>query len=123
VPRLHVVNLFTALDRSERTPLGVFVDGAATPEAEPQAIAVDLNYSETVFVDDHDTMQLQIFTPTHQLLFTGHPLVVTSWLVRETPGSAPEILRPPAGEVRTWAPPGSEGAPSEALTSTSSSST
>ena len=102
MPALHVVNVFTALDGSEGNPLGVFLGGPAIAEADRQAVAADLNYSETVFVDDHDTMRLQIYTPTDQLPFAGHPLVGTSWLVRETSGAAPETLRPSAGEVPTW---------------------
>ncbi len=101
MPALHVVNVFTALDGSEGNPLGVFLDGAAVAEANRQAVAADLNYSETVFVDDAATGRLQIYTPSHQLPFAGHPLVGTSWLLRRE-GASVETLRPPASEVPTW---------------------
>ena len=99
---LHVLNVFTALDGSEGNPLGVFLDGAAISEAQRQAVAADLNYSETVFVDDLATARLQIYTPQSQLPFAGHPLVGTSWLLSQTQDRAPDLLRPPAGEVPTW---------------------
>jgi predicted PhzF superfamily epimerase YddE/YHI9 len=99
---LHVLNVFTALDGSEGNPLGVFLDGAAIAEGERQAVAADLNYSETVFVDDLATARLQIYTPVSQLPFAGHPLVGTSWLLAQTQDRAPDALRPPAGEVPTW---------------------
>lgn len=101
MPTLHVVNVFTALDGSEGNPLGVFLDGAAVPEGDRQAVAADLNYSETVFVDDATEGRLQIYTPSRELPFAGHPLVGTSWLMRRE-GSAIDTLRPPAGEVPTW---------------------
>jgi predicted PhzF superfamily epimerase YddE/YHI9 len=101
MPTLHVVNVFTAPDGSEGNPLGVFLDGAEIPEAQRQAIAADLNFSETVFLDDRERAELEIYTPTHFIPFAGHPLVGTSWLLthENTPRAT---LRPPAGEVHTW---------------------
>jgi predicted PhzF superfamily epimerase YddE/YHI9 len=101
MPTLHVVNVFTTVDGSEGNPLGVFLDGGAVPEADRQAVATDLNYSETVFVDDATSGRLQIYTPANELPFAGHPLVGTSWLMRRD-GAAVDTLRPPAGEVPTW---------------------
>jgi predicted PhzF superfamily epimerase YddE/YHI9 len=101
MPQLHVVNVFTAPDGSEGNPLGVFLDGPAVPEARRQAIAADLNFSETVFVDDRASGRLQIYTPTQQLQLAGHPLVGTSWLLTHE-GTPVDTLRPPAGDVPTW---------------------
>ena len=99
---LHTLNVFTALDGSEGNPLGVFLDGGAIAEERRQTIAADLNYSETVFVDDLEAGLLQIYRPEDQLPFAGHPLVGTSWLIAHTQEHAPEVLRPPAGDVPTW---------------------
>ena len=44
-------------------------------------VATDLGFSETVFVDDPETGELRIFTPTTELPFAGHPLVGTAWLL------------------------------------------
>ena len=51
MPQLHVLRVFTADDGSEGNPLGVFLDGAELPSEQRQAIAADLGYSETVFID------------------------------------------------------------------------
>src|SRR5439155_3020402 len=40
-------------------------------------------------------------TPAAELPLAGHPLVGTSWLLREEAMPA-DVLRPPAGEVPTW---------------------
>jgi predicted PhzF superfamily epimerase YddE/YHI9 len=95
---LHVLRVFCAADGSGGNPLGVFLDGAAVPEAERQAIAHELGFAETVFVDDPARGELRIFTPSVELPLAGHPLVGTAWLLRETQRRV-EILRPPAGEV------------------------
>jgi predicted PhzF superfamily epimerase YddE/YHI9 len=98
VEGLEVVRVFTTSDGSGGNPLGVFLDGGAIAEAERQPVAAELGFSETVFVDDLETGEMRIFTPGEELPLAGHPLVGTAWLMRER-GSAPAMLRPPAGEV------------------------
>jgi predicted PhzF superfamily epimerase YddE/YHI9 len=95
---LHVLRVFCAADGSGGNALGVFLDGAAVPEAERQSVAHELGFAETVFVDDAGQGELRIFTPRIELALAGHPLVGTAWLLRETRQPV-EALRPPAGEV------------------------
>jgi predicted PhzF superfamily epimerase YddE/YHI9 len=101
VAELHVLRVFVAPDGGGGNPLGVFLDGAAVPEGRRQAVAADLGFSETVFVDDPASGRVRIFTPAAELPFAGHPLVGTGWLLaRERRALA--VLRPPAGEVPTF---------------------
>ncbi len=101
VPALHVLRVF--VDEHERggNPLGVYLDGGQVARTERQARAKDLGFSETVFVDDSDQGEVQIFTPGAEVAMAGHPLVGTSWLL-EHEGRGAAVLRPPAGEVATW---------------------
>jgi predicted PhzF superfamily epimerase YddE/YHI9 len=105
---LHVLRVFIGPDGRGGNPLGVFLDGGSIPAARRQAVALDLGFSETVFVDDAAEGALRIFTPGSELPFAGHPIVGTGWLFRET-GALATTLRPPAGDVpfrhdaeRTW---------------------
>lgn len=95
---LHVVRVFCAPDGSGGNPLGVFLDGSEVPESERQAVARDLGFAETVFVDDRERGEMRIFTPELELPLAGHPLVGTAWLLAQE-GTPVEALRPPAGEV------------------------
>jgi predicted PhzF superfamily epimerase YddE/YHI9 len=98
---LHVLRVFTGPDGTGGNPLGVFLRGAEVPPGARQAVAAELGFSETVYVDDPAAGRVAIFTPATELPFAGHPLVGTSWLLaREL--AAVEVLRPPAGEVPTW---------------------
>jgi predicted PhzF superfamily epimerase YddE/YHI9 len=98
VSRLHVLKVFVGEDGGGGNPLGVFLNGGEVPERDRQAVAADLGFSETVFVDDPERGVLRIFTPGTELPFAGHPLVGTAWLLaQEGPGAT--VLRPPAGEV------------------------
>ena len=95
---LHVLRVFVNDESECGNGLGVFLDGAAVREDRRQAVAADLGFSETVFVDDRDSGEIRIFTPAVELPFAGHPTVGTAWLMRET-GDPPGVLRPPAGEI------------------------
>src|SRR3954454_20741850 len=94
---LHVVRVFCG-DGSWGNPLGVFLDGASVREAERQAVAADLGYSETVFVNDAERGEIRVFTPAVEIPFAGHPMVGTAWLLERERGGV-STLRPPAGEV------------------------
>jgi predicted PhzF superfamily epimerase YddE/YHI9 len=96
--QLNVLKVFVGADGNGGNPLGVFLEGGAFTSDQRQAVATDLNFSETVFVDDTATGQLQIFTPAAELPFAGHPLVGTAWLLHQK-GFAVDALRPPAGTV------------------------
>ncbi|MBT3941945.1 MAG: PhzF family phenazine biosynthesis protein [Chloroflexi bacterium] len=95
---LNVLRVFVGEDGGGGNPLGVFLQGDAYPTEKRQPVATDLNYSETVFVDDPDSGALRIFTPAAELPFAGHPLVGTAWLLNKE-GHAVDALRPPAGVV------------------------
>jgi predicted PhzF superfamily epimerase YddE/YHI9 len=105
---LHVLRVFIGPDGRGGNPLGVFLDGSAVAPDRRQAVAADLGFSETVFVDDRVSGNCRIFTPAAELPFAGHPSVGTAWLLREN-GTPIDVLRPPAGDVpvrhdsdRTW---------------------
>jgi predicted PhzF superfamily epimerase YddE/YHI9 len=98
VDGLTVLRVFVGDDGRGGNPLGVFLDGGAVSEADRQPIATELDFSETVFVDDRERGEVQIFTPAAEIPFAGHPLVGTAWLLAEE-GTPVAALRPPAGEV------------------------
>jgi predicted PhzF superfamily epimerase YddE/YHI9 len=98
---LHTLRVFVGPGGGGGNPLGVFLDGGAVSPERRQAVAAELGFSETVFVDDRAIGALRIFTPTVELPLAGHPLVGTSWLLAHA-GTPVDALRPPAGEVPTW---------------------
>ncbi|MEV0279333.1 PhzF family phenazine biosynthesis protein [Streptomyces sp. NPDC050610] len=91
---LHVLKVFCGPDGRGGNQLGVVRDGASIPGREArQALAAGLGFSETVFIDDAERGDVDIYTPGVRLLFAGHPLVGVARLLGST------VLRPPAGEV------------------------
>jgi predicted PhzF superfamily epimerase YddE/YHI9 len=92
--------VFVGSDGRAGNELGVFVDGPSIPADRRQSVAHELNFAETVFVDDANGL-IRIFTPSRELPFAGHPTVGTSWLLREL-GRPVDVLRAPAGDIPTW---------------------
>jgi predicted PhzF superfamily epimerase YddE/YHI9 len=100
---VEVLRVFCDESGAFGNPLGVVLDGGAVPEEQRQPLATELGYSETVFVDDVATARVRIFTPGTEIPFAGHPMVGTAWLLARHTDRQPSVLRPPAGEVPTWA--------------------
>jgi predicted PhzF superfamily epimerase YddE/YHI9 len=94
----HLLRVFCGAGGSGGNPLAVFLEGAQVPRDARQGVAAQLGLSETVFVDDAERGEIQIFTPAVELPFAGHPTVGTAWLLAEQ-GAPVELLRPPAGDV------------------------
>lgn len=95
---LHVLRVFGDEAGAHGNPLGVFLAGEEVPAGRRQAVAHEIGFSETVFVDDPARGRCRIFTPGLELPFAGHPMVGAAWLLARE-GESPEQLRPPAGVV------------------------
>ncbi|MBV8478943.1 MAG: PhzF family phenazine biosynthesis protein, partial [Actinobacteria bacterium] len=81
--RYVICDVFT--DRPlEGNQLAVFTDAGEIPEERLQALAKEMNYSETTFVyppegDGH--VKLRIFTPVSELPFAGHPILGSAFVL------------------------------------------
>jgi len=113
---VRVLRVFTDNAGRHGNNLGV-VEGALVEPGDRQRVARELGFSETIFIDDYSSGQLQIFTPAAELPLAGHPLVGAAWVLRtdkdsddsSTPAgdchpdsATPLTLRPPGGLVRAW---------------------
>ncbi|MFI6153518.1 PhzF family phenazine biosynthesis protein [Kitasatospora sp. NPDC051170] len=78
----ELLRVFCGPDGEYGNELGVVREGASLPaRADRQALARELGYSETVFVDDPVSGEIDIYTPTLRLPFAGHPCVGAAWLL------------------------------------------
>src|SRR4051812_44274686 len=83
---LHTLDVFTDR-RFCGNPLAVVSDADALTNEQMQAIARELNLSETVFVvkpqNPNHSARLRIFTPDRELPFAGHPTIGTAILLAQ----------------------------------------
>ncbi|WP_254204991.1 PhzF family phenazine biosynthesis protein [Nocardia alni] len=78
----EVVRVFCGDDWRFGNELGVVRDGTVVAaDAERLAVAKELGFSETVFVDDPIDGVIDIWTPSLRLPFAGHPCVGVGWLL------------------------------------------
>lgn len=86
-------------------PLAVFLDGRGLTDVEMQALAREMNLSETTFVlpatREDCAARVRIFTPASELPFAGHPTVGTAWVLatRGRLGGARAVLEEGIGPV------------------------
>jgi trans-2,3-dihydro-3-hydroxyanthranilate isomerase len=116
----HLVDVFTG-KALQGNQLAVFLDAAALTDAEMQAIAREMNLSETTFVLRRDPeiereqgVRVRIFTTQEELPFAGHPTLGTAATIRrefaEYAGAEAVLLDLNAGRVPVaFAPEGNAG--------------
>jgi trans-2,3-dihydro-3-hydroxyanthranilate isomerase len=84
--RYFTLDVFTTT-RFHGNPLAVITDGDGLSVDQMQAIAREMNLSETVFVqkptDDRALARLRIFTTKQELKLAGHPVIGTWFLLAE----------------------------------------
>src|SRR5260221_191414 len=82
------VDVFTSVPL-EGNQLAVFADGSSLTDAEMQALAKEMNLSETTFILPRDAaierergVRVRIFTVNEELPFAGHPTLGTAMVLR-----------------------------------------
>lgn len=98
----RILNVFTVGgDRLSGNPLCVFEDGSGLDTDQMQALARQLNLSETTFImpSAHADARVRIFTPGFEMPFAGHPTLGTAHVVRSLAGGDALTLEMIAGIV------------------------
>jgi len=87
------VDVFTSVPL-EGNQLAVFADGRSLSDAEMQALAREMNLSETTFILPRDAaterergVRVRIFTVDEELPFAGHPTLGTAMVLRGNSGA------------------------------------
>jgi trans-2,3-dihydro-3-hydroxyanthranilate isomerase len=90
----------------EGNPLAVFPDGRGLSDKQMQALAREMNLSETTFVLPRDAaaershgVRVRIFTVEEELPFAGHPTLGTAFLLRGSSGASEVVLDLNVGKV------------------------
>lgn len=81
-----IVDVF-AVDKYTGNQLAVFTDAIDLSDTQMQAIAKEINYSETTFITtakpENGEYTVRIFTPAVELPFAGHPTLGTAYIIRK----------------------------------------
>lgn len=98
VHRFHQLDVFTTTPLAGN-PLAVFPDGRGLDASTMQALAREMNLSETTFVlpSASATRRVRFFTPAAEIPLAGHPTIGTWWALAEL-GLLPDL--PASGAIR-----------------------
>ena len=98
-----VLRLAAFTDRPEGgNPAGVVLDAAGLGDADMQAIAADVGYSETAFVTGSRgprELDVRYFSPLAEVPFCGHATIATGVALAARDGAGAFVLHTAAGEV------------------------
>jgi trans-2,3-dihydro-3-hydroxyanthranilate isomerase len=99
------VDVFTSVPL-EGNQLAVFADGRSLSDAEMQALAKEMNLSETTFILPRDAaterergVRVRIFTVDEELPFAGHPTLGTAMVLRGNNGAEEVALDLNVGRI------------------------
>src|SRR5579872_1049709 len=99
------VDVFTARPL-EGNSLAVFFDGRGLSDDEMQALAREMNLSETTFILPRESsverergVRVRIFTVQEELPFAGHPTLGTAFQLRGSSGAREVVLDLNAGRI------------------------
>jgi trans-2,3-dihydro-3-hydroxyanthranilate isomerase len=112
MPRRYVIADVFSDTAFGGNPLAVYLDGDGLDTRQMQAIAREMNLSETTFVTPGGAdgrFRVRIFTPARELPFAGHPTIGTAVVLAETgaaAGRAEIVLEEGVGPVRVALRPG-----------------
>lgn len=111
----RIVNVFADATAAQPAltgnPLAVFEDARGMSSETMQALALQFNLSETVFVlpSDKATRRIRIFTTAFEMPFAGHPTLGSAQVVRALTGAGDNItletgagVIPVAAKGDTW---------------------
>ncbi len=82
----YIVDVF-AQGKYSGNQLAVITDAARISDSQMQALAQEMNYSETTFILSEEInnggYDVRIFTPKQELPFAGHPTLGTAYVLQE----------------------------------------
>jgi PhzF family phenazine biosynthesis protein len=88
-------------DPAGGNPAGIVLDASTLDDATMQAIATELDYSETAFVTgrDGDLRTVRYFSPISEVPFCGHATIATAVAIAEREGPGTVRFATPIGEI------------------------
>jgi PhzF family phenazine biosynthesis protein len=88
-------------DPAGGNPAGIVLDASELDDAAMQAIATEVDYSETAFVTgrDGDLRTVRYFSPISEVPFCGHATIATAVAIAEREGPGVVRFATPVGEI------------------------
>lgn len=103
--KVEVNNIRAFVDKDGKfgNPTGIIVDVKQDLTLiDRQQIATKLHFTDTVFINNLETIDVSFFNPQQETKFAGDALISTSYFIRHVLKKNISLLFCKAGQVKTW---------------------
>lgn len=101
--QVNVVRAFVNERGEHGNPTGIVIDlEQKLTKTERQKIATKLHFTDTVFVNDLDPVNVSFFNPQQETKFAGDSLISTAYFIEHNLGGNSELIVCKGGQIKTW---------------------
>lgn len=100
---VNILRAFVDEEGRYGNPTGIILDEEHKLTTEVrQRIATRLHFTDTVFVNDLDNVNVSFFNPEQETKFAGDALISTAYFVKHVLGEESDLITCKGGQVKTW---------------------
>jgi predicted PhzF superfamily epimerase YddE/YHI9 len=100
---VNILRAFVNNEGKYGNPTGIILDLVQQLTAqERQAIATTLHYTDTVFINELDPVNISFFNPQQETKFAGDALISTSYFIKHVLGKNAQTIVCKGGQIKTW---------------------
>jgi predicted PhzF superfamily epimerase YddE/YHI9 len=100
---VHILRAFVNEEGKFGNPTGIVIDvEQSLNPAERQYIATELYFTDTVFINNLNAVDVSFFNPQQETKFAGDSLISTSYFLKNVLHLDRDTFQTKAGSVKTW---------------------
>ncbi|MCL4364600.1 PhzF family phenazine biosynthesis protein [Patescibacteria group bacterium] len=101
--KINILRAFVNQDGEFGNPTGIVIDERQKLNSiDRQKIASKLRYTDTVFINNLEPVNISFFNPQQETKFAGDALISTSYFINDVLGKEVWSLNCKGGKVKTW---------------------
>lgn len=100
---VNVVRAFVDTQGEHGNPTGIVIDvEQKISPSERQKIATTLHFTDTVFINELENINVSFFNPQQETKFAGDSLISTAYFIRNKLGRNADRIECKGGVIKTW---------------------
>lgn len=100
---INVVRAFVDKDGKHGNPTGIVLDlEQKISPRDRQKVATDLHFTETVFINRLDNVEVSFYNPQQETKFAGDALISTAYFIRNKLEREAGSILCKGGRIKTW---------------------
>jgi predicted PhzF superfamily epimerase YddE/YHI9 len=101
--KVNILRAFVDAQGRHGNPTGIVLDLTQKLTTDDrQKIATDLHFTDTVFINSLDPVNVSFFNPQQETKFAGDSLISTAYFIQHVLGKNTNLLVCRGGQIKTW---------------------